>query len=69
MSVRYGNVGEACMVITASGEKDLFVARFLAVTRRSASGDQDEEGRAVSPPAVPDHMKGRDLPQGFRLSS
>ena len=47
-------------------EKILFVARVLDGTGRPVPGDQDGDGPVANPPAVPDHMKGRDL-RSFHL--
>ena len=44
----------------------LFVVRVLDGTGRAVSGDQDGDGQVANPPAVPDHMKGRDL-RNFHL--
>ena len=47
-------------------ENVLFVARVLDGTGRPVPGDQDRDGPVANPPAVPDHMKGRDL-RSFHL--
>ena len=47
-------------------ERVPFVARVLDGTGHPVSGDQDGDGPAANPPAVPDHLKGRDL-RSFHL--